>query len=787
MNTDTCPKTSELEEFSSGRLAGELVDSVEQHLTACLACRQIVEELDSKLDVIEQLLRKAAFPSGSPTIDEREYQSAVETICQWSLPQFTEAAVDSAGLATTASGEHDATVSEVGAMSAERPLQDESAKSTIRALGQYELLEEIGRGGMGVVYRARHRKLDRQVALKVVPESLLSDPTVTARFENEIKAIGQLDHPNIVRATDAGEIDGVHALVMEYVDGRDLAFVMRNRGPLPESEACELILQAAQGLRHIHEAGLVHRDIKPRNLMLASNGVVRILDLGLALLVEARRANPNEGITATGQVMGTIDYMAPEQANNTRNADVRADIYGLGATFYALLAGHAPFANEGAEGVLQKLTLLATRNPTPVKTLRPELRQSVCDVVRKMMAKEPIDRYQNLEQVIAALGQIQGSSNSGNGPGTSHRSIAGGVIAFAVTLLLATLVVSATSMLRPASTRTVTAERSANVHVDSVDDKGEKPPEPLPFRTQYEAAEWILDCGGVVDAMTKSGPKNSVVDSQDLTVDFCVVSRVALPEGTNIFPADLGRVAAALPQLQVLEMLWHQRLETAHLRALSTCRELSVVFLGTVEKSDVDDQAVAEFLAQLPELRHLDLFGLGLSGDCVLSLPCPQKLTHLYMGSPRWDVVQSQFSQVSVEWIESLAKFPNLQALQLPRVELSPQHILSLGKLPALTSFANLAVPDARHECLRQYAQLPHLEYLTLKFELLDDSHLVELEGCRLLKELALGNTKITDSGVRRFQQRVPDCRVLTNEKIYDPPGGVPASTEKVQAVSETN
>jgi serine/threonine protein kinase len=186
-------------------------------------------------------------------------------------------------------------------------------------LGEYQLADKLGEGGMGAVYKALHTKLRRTVALKVLPKDRLGDPQAVARFEREMAAVGALDHPNIVRAMDAREVEGTRFLVMEFVEGVDLNAVCRACHPVPVADACEIIRQAALALQHAHEHSLVHRDVKPSNLMITADGVVKLLDLGLARFEEDQAVG--EEVTGTGQVMGTIDYMAPEQVADARSVD----------------------------------------------------------------------------------------------------------------------------------------------------------------------------------------------------------------------------------------------------------------------------------------------------------------------------------------------------------------------------------------------------------------------------------------------------------------------------------
>jgi serine/threonine protein kinase len=290
-------------------------------------------------------------------------------------------------------------------------------------LGSYVVLERLGSGGMGNVFKARHQKLGRIVALKVIHRDKLDKPAVVKRFRREIRIAGQLDHPHIVHAYDAEEVNGSYVLAMEYVEGSDLGKIVKEDGPLPVRAACDYVRQAALGLQHASEKGLVHRDIKPSNLMLSlvpgpsslagekgpgtrdkGQGTIKLLDLGLALvqqpLIDTSTSGP---LTVAGKVVGTVDFIAPEQARDASGVDIRADIYGLGCTFYYLLTGRPPF--EGAT-ITNKLFKHALEEPPPVEKLRPEVPSAVAAVVRKMMAKRPDDRYQTPAELAAVLDDV---------------------------------------------------------------------------------------------------------------------------------------------------------------------------------------------------------------------------------------------------------------------------------------------------------------------------------------------------------------------------------------------
>jgi serine/threonine protein kinase/formylglycine-generating enzyme required for sulfatase activity len=268
--------------------------------------------------------------------------------------------------------------------------------------GEYCALDKLGQGGMGVVLKAEHRRMGRTVAVKLLHAAAMKDPDAVRRFYHEVRAAARLVHPNIVTAYDAGEHNGLHYLVMEYVDGPNLSRVIKQHGPLPVPQALDCVLQVARGLEYAHSQGIVHRDIKPSNLLIDSAGKVKILDLGLArtATLDAPLGPEAERLTHSGQVMGTFDYMAPEQALDPRQADHRADIYSLGCTLYRLLTGKAPYEADTAV----KALLAHREAPLPSLSLaREDVPSEVDAVFHKMIAKCPEDRYQSMTEVVAAL------------------------------------------------------------------------------------------------------------------------------------------------------------------------------------------------------------------------------------------------------------------------------------------------------------------------------------------------------------------------------------------------
>jgi serine/threonine protein kinase len=268
----------------------------------------------------------------------------------------------------------------------------------------YEVIRELGRGGMGVVYLAQNRLMGRLEVLKVVGGHLVSRPAVLERFLREIRSAARLHHPNIVTAYAALRLGESLVLAMEYVEGLDLARIVKARGPLPLANACHYAHQAALGLQHAHEHGMVHRDIKPANLILARAGgrgnkaAVKVLDFGLAKVTS--EGDADSGLTREGQMLGTPDYIAPEQIRDAQSADIRADIYSLGCTLYYLLAGKAPFTGSSLWDLYQAHFSM---DASPLNLVRPDVPAELAAVVAKMLAKEPERRFQEPREVAQAL------------------------------------------------------------------------------------------------------------------------------------------------------------------------------------------------------------------------------------------------------------------------------------------------------------------------------------------------------------------------------------------------
>jgi serine/threonine protein kinase len=362
-----CPRGEVLSDLVLGKLPLEIIDAIGQHIETCPTCQGVLESLDGLEDsVIADIKGQAGPLPPDPQLQEQIREAEQISRVAWCEPQADA---------------HD------------EPLPTR--------VGQYEVLDRIGRGGMGTVYKARHPHLKRDVAIKVLSTGRLRDLEAIIRFQREMEAVGRLDHPNLVRAHDAGETDGQHFLVMEFLDGTDLRRLVREHGPLPVADACEVIRQAAMGLQYAHEHGLIHRDIKPSNLMLTSDGMVKVLDLGLARFAD--EATTVGDTTSRGQVVGTGDFISPEQGQDTHAADARSDIYSLGCTLYYLLAGKAPFSDARHNTFVQKVMAHAHEPIPPIKGVRNGVPEALALIIERMTAKAPDQRFQNAAEVAVVL------------------------------------------------------------------------------------------------------------------------------------------------------------------------------------------------------------------------------------------------------------------------------------------------------------------------------------------------------------------------------------------------
>jgi hypothetical protein len=352
MKESSHPTPGLIEAFARGRTDRARWKTIEQHVLTCPACARHLEALPEQ--TLNDFVREVLGEAGTPVLD--------------GAPPATVAA-------------------EVPAELKDHP--------------RYEVLRPIGSGGMGHVFLARHRLMDRQVALKVIQPTLLANAAAVERFRKEVRAAGRLLHPNIVTAFDADQAGSLHFLVMEYVEGMTLDQVIAARGPVSVERATDWVLQLARGLGCAHENGMVHRDLKPGNVLVTPPGALKILDFGLARFVSEQ--TPSATDTPSGVIVGTPAFLAPEQARDPRGADIRADLYSLGCTWYFLLTGQPPFPSGS---VLQQLLAHQDRAPLPVSRFRSDVPAAVTAVLERLLTKDPERRCQTPRQLVADLDHV---------------------------------------------------------------------------------------------------------------------------------------------------------------------------------------------------------------------------------------------------------------------------------------------------------------------------------------------------------------------------------------------
>ncbi|MDX1924951.1 MAG: serine/threonine-protein kinase, partial [Pirellulaceae bacterium] len=394
MQTSECRTRETLKRYLAGWVEQEESSAIEAHVLNCNACEQTLSGLESEPDTLVNFLG----PQIEPT-------SGAQTSIQAGSKAGSKAGVTSHEPVLQYAMEK---AKELGTQ-----LDEDSAMKPLevppKTVGPYELIKSLGHGSMGAVYLGRHQKLGKQVAIKLLSARAFRNDQFTARFQREIRAAGSLNHPAIINATDAGQADAIHYLVMEHIDGMDLSLLTRWTGPLSIADTCCLMHSVALGLSHAHAAGIVHRDIKPSNLMLSRTGQVKILDFGLAQISLWDEASAE--LTTVGQLMGTIDYMAPEQAERADTVDYRADLYSLGATMFKLLCGRAPLAAMPDLSPLTKLRLLATSQPPSLNTLRPDAPAALVQLVSSLLARDPAARPASAAHVAEMLAEFTAGSD----------------------------------------------------------------------------------------------------------------------------------------------------------------------------------------------------------------------------------------------------------------------------------------------------------------------------------------------------------------------------------------
>lgn len=704
MNADACPTRDELAAFARSELRDEQADTVAAHIADCPTCATVIDEL-SQSDQLLEPLRRHRRDVGE-LLSEESFQRASRHL------DAGDQAVAGGG-AEVASGDFPESV------------------------GPYRLLNFVGRGGMGNVYRALHTELDKIVALKLLPDGRDAGTAAEARFQRESKAAGRLSHPNVVTAFDAGEANSRRYLAMEFVDGVTFAELVEHVGPLGVSDACEMVRQAALGLEYIHQQGIVHRDVKPSNLMLTRDGV-KLLDLGLAL--SGSVAQTDAGHCGEG-FLGTVAYMAPEQFLDSDSVDRRADVFSLGATLAVLLCGQTPqFNADTGTGATEPVCLEEWAVNTLVET-RPDIPPELLNLLQRMMASIPAERTATCAEASESLQPFTQRSDLRRLSSSVKENSTGGVQS-------AGLVCEENSITSHANRRTwmlslplcVAAgaaaiffavksadNRDSNSAAAPVSESGgieAKSSSPRRwdsslargsggFRTERAVAEWILKRGGLV----KPHGHPQVNRRAELPKENFTIQGVEFYGVTDI--DDAGFVVPLL-HLQILNLSQTSVTNDA-LKVIG--RKKTLMFLH-LSHTKVDDEGLQQ-LAALKQLRLLLLNNTRVGDRGIAQIARLADITYLELNG----------TNVGDAGLAALKPLHKLRTLKL----------------------AGTKVTDAG---IAQLSGFPELRRLDLSETRITDAAVGALRELKTLKELKLAGTRMTPAAVKTLRAQLPDCRI---------------------------
>jgi serine/threonine protein kinase/Leucine-rich repeat (LRR) protein len=803
----SCFTEAELRQYLAGSLAGDRQAGAAEHLDACRACAQLADQVRDAVNSVKEPA-PALSNSGSrveqmsgsnghaaPTMHTPQNPNSdmspaipitsaptnltidefLQTLSQSGLlpPQELDS-VRELRIADPATGSTTADL--INWLIQQEKLTPYQAELLCRGragglvLGNYIILDKLGQGGMGTVFKARHRRMNRVVALKVLPASLSSIPEAIARFAREVEASAKLQHPHIAVAYDADEAEGVHILVMEHVDGPNLAAYVREKGPVPVAAAVRLVAQAARGLAAAHAQGIVHRDIKPSNLMVNRQGQLKVLDLGLAQMRDsAAGADLSTDVTQTGRTMGTVDFMAPEQARDAKTVDCRADIYSLGCTLYFLLVGRTP-APPGSAA--EKLLWHQTQQATPLIDVCEGCTARLEALVKRMMAKNPEDRPHSMIDVALELDtclselpassadlSLEGIEIRPNDPSsTVHGSKAGrGTLLEANDTLLSA---ARTAALRSAGpTRAQRRGRWVAIAIGAVGLAALAAIVALPryFRPTVREALVIVAASHVPAEVYIDGQLRGTVRevTQPLELKLApgslgveVRARGFEPFAVRI-QAAAGRPASVVARFQrpatlppplvgpsasphaayqdLLAWLWSQG--------------------GRVEVRTADGQPLSPATpADLPlspvEVVSIRLDGLGIHDSDLTNLKAAPRLVELSLAD----------TKITDDGLAHLGALENLTRLDLSHNNIQGRGLSSLGRMSRLTQL-NLAHTDISDQAVARLRPLAKLRWLNVSDTDLTDLGIEQFQEFKSLASIDLRNTALSESLYGRLRR----------------------------------
>lgn len=646
-------------------------------------------------------------------------------------------------------------------------------------LGNYIVLDKVGQGGMGTVFKARHRRMNRIVALKVLPSSLANVPEALARFAREVEAAARLQHAHIAAAYDADEADGVHFLVMEYVDGPNLATYVREKGALPIAAAVRLIAQAAQGLAAAHAQGIVHRDIKPSNLMVNRLGSLKVLDLGLAQMRDSsREEHLTTDVTQTGRTMGTVDYMAPEQARDAKTVDARADIYSLGCTLYYLLSGKTP---APAGSAAEKLLWHQTQHAPPLIDVCQGCTARLEALVKRMMAKDPSARPPSMIDVVLELEACQAELPAGtddlsldgieirpNDPSSTlhgSKAVRGTLMEGGDTLMSAARIAALAGR---GPTRAQSRGRWVALAIGAVGLAAIAAFAFLPrFLNPRPAAESLL----IVAA--SQGPADVFVDGkfQGQVKSAERPLSLRLPPGERLVEvrrdgyqpfsaqvqARVDRAVSVVATLQKAETLPvpvasrpGASPHAAYEKLLAwVWKQGGVVEVKTGDGLPLKVTAISDLPGQPVEVVSIRLSGLGIRDADLANLKSATTLVELSLAD----------TQITDDGLAHLALLAELTRLDLSHNRIQGRGLQSLSRMPRLSQL-DLKGTDITDQAIARLASLARLRWLFLSDTAVTDLGLEQLKSLTSLELLEVYNTRLSQEVYDRLMAANPKLKI---------------------------
>ena len=769
MSQTNCPDRETLEKLLLGRLPESESQQWESHLSGCENCSLLTDELHVNDDLTDDVLSAIRNP------DEIE-SGMVSQLIDWGK-QLAET-VDT----ISASEETPLTVPQRTAdLKIDQILAPAQQDDELGRLNGYRVLEVIGQGGMGVVFRAEDLKLKRQVALKTLSPTIAADPTVRERFLREAAATASIDHDHIVTIHQVGEEADTPFIAMQLLRGETLSHRLKRKGPLSQREVLRLGRHIADGLAAAHEHGLVHRDIKPANIWLeAETNRVKILDFGLA------RSSEDLDLTHSGTVIGTPRYMSPEQANG-ETVDHRSDLFSLGAVLYYAASGKQPFTGNNMTSML---VAIAHQTPLPLADLCPEFDLKLTNTINRLLAKKPSHRLDSAAQLHRVLVDIQDELDAGNplrqqtSAQPKHVRIGTSTLlglASVVVLLLAAITIiikhgdGTESRLKVETDKGKSVERITIKMSEGSESTVADQAADAPIDSERFVADFVFRNHGSL-CIVDGGSKREVAHQDDLPESF-VITKIDLGiywsrAAVTMSVADAEAIAK-LPWLRELH-LGASRLTKDHLKWLASIESLEILTLGG---QAIGDDEIA-LLAGHPKIWSLLLVDTSITSQGIDPLAGCKALTTLGFKNN---------TPLDVQAMEKLARLPFLQRLTIWSTKLDKPGIDALSHSTTINyldlsyqpipddwiapiknmkslegvSFAGTRVTDDVLDHLDS-SKLWHLSLLSTQ---LSDAGLQQLAEFKRLTELNVVGTAVTPEAVRKLSLQLPDCNITYNDQ----------------------